>query len=338
MRYLVLSAALIWAASIVQALELEDHARFGADDAPQLVRIISNADISFFEPVITSYVEENPDTQVDYSVVSSAMLNAEISAGSGAFDIAISSAMDLQTKLANDGLAQSYVSATTQNLPDWAVWNDMVFAFTQEPAAIVLSKKAFADLPLPADRHELISLMRQYPDRFQGKVGTYDIRRSGLGYLFATQDTRASETYWRLTEVFGRLGARLYCCSSDMIRAIRSGELAVAYNVLGSYAANQAGDDQTVIVLPSDFTTIMLRTALIPANAPSPKLAGGFIEHLLQRSFGPDAQFIARDGWRPDQTSSALNRIRLGPGLLVYLDQLKKSAFSAEWEKAILQN
>lgn len=338
MRQLVLSLVLICAAGLAAAFEMEDRARFGADGDVPVLRIISTADIAYFEPMIASFLAENPDTAIDYVVASSTELMRALNEGAGTFDVAISSAMDLQTKLANDGGARRHRSAATQNLPDWAVWNDMLFAFTQEPAAIVVSKRAFRDLPIPRDRQDLIDLMRQHPDLFRGKIGTYDVRDSGLGYLFATQDSRASETYWRLTEVMGGLEARLYCCSSTMIEAVRTGELLIAYNVLGSYAANRADRDDFAIVLPSDFTTVMLRTALIPVTAPSPDLAEGFIDHLMARSHGSGAQPLAIAALDLGRVETAMNRIRIGPGLLVFLDQLKRRAFLSEWEAAILRN
>lgn len=338
MRYLVLSLVMICSTGLSHAFEIEDRAHFGSSQSENILRIISTADIDFFKPMISSYLAVNPDVEIDYVVASSTELMRAINDENQAFDLAVSSAMDLQTKLANDGKAQRYSSSATQSMPDWAIWNDMVFAFTQEPAAIVISKAAFKDLPIPEDRHELINLLRQHPDRFRGKVGTYDIRQSGLGYLFATQDTRASETYWRLTEVLGGLEARLYCCSSNMIDAVKTGELLIAYNVLGSYAINRADQSDFVIILPSDFTTIMLRTILIPHNAPSSELARSFVEHLLLQSYGQDAQPLANPALGLDLTRTALNRIRLGPGLLVYLDQLKARTFLSEWTSAILQD
>lgn len=338
MRYLVFSSILIFAAGLAHAFEVEARARFGPADADRELRIISTADVSFFEPMITSFLAAHSDVTLDYVVVSSAELVQAIVEEGQAFDVAISSAMDLQTKLANDGNARRHVSAQTLALPEWAIWNDMLFAFTQEPAAIILSKAGFGDLPIPQDRRALISLLRSHSDRFRGRVGTYDVRVSGLGYLFATQDTRASDTYWRLTEIMGGLDARLYCCSSDMIDAVKSGELLIAYNVLGSYAANREDRAEFAIVLPADFTTVMQRTALIPLNAPSPGLAATFIDYMLQRSHGAAAKPLTHPILDLSDVETALNRIRIGPGLLVFLDQLKKRAFLSEWENAILQN
>jgi hypothetical protein len=207
---------------------------------------------------------------IDYTVASSTEVMDGISREKQPFDIVISSAMDLQTKLANDGFARNHTSPATQDLPDWAVWNDMVYAFTQEPAGFVISNALFEGLPIPQNRQQLITALRQNPNRFKGRVGTYDIRKSGAGYLFATQDARASDTYWRLTEVMGTLDPTLYCCASEMIDDVVNGDLAVAYNVLASYAEKSPHKDKFTIILPSDFSIVMLRTILIPMTRTTP--------------------------------------------------------------------
>ncbi|NQY61746.1 MAG: ABC transporter substrate-binding protein, partial [Cognatishimia sp.] len=155
MRHLILSLGLTLWAGALAAIEIEDQAIFGDPDARQVLRILSTADISFFEPMVRSYLEENPNVAVDYTVASSTDVMEAIYEEQTSFDLAISSAMDLQTKLANDGLARVHSSNLTERLPDWAVWNDMVFAFTQEPAAFVISNKAFEGLAQPKDRQDL---------------------------------------------------------------------------------------------------------------------------------------------------------------------------------------
>lgn len=338
MRKSILSLSLMLVTGWAHAFEIEDVAYFGSKNSTQVLRILSTADIVFFEPMITSFLANYPEAAIDYTVASSTQVQRAIFDDGEAFDVVISSAMDLQTKLANDGFVQKHVSAETQALPAWASWNDMLYAFTQEPATIVVSKSGLTDFAVPQDRHELINLLRQHPEKFRGRLGTYDVRQSGLGYLFATQDTRASETYWRLTEVMGGLDVKLYCCSSDMIEALKSGELLIAYNVLGSYVVNREDHEDFSVILPSDFTTVMLRTAMIPVTARSPELSGAFIDHILQISFGEDAQPLTEPALDLKPIDTALNRIRMGPGLLVFLDQLKKQSYLAEWESAIVQD
>jgi iron(III) transport system substrate-binding protein len=343
MRHLILSFALMLAVPLAAlAFEIEERRMFGAGDAPVL-RIISTADVGFFAPIIDAFLSDNPDLSVDYVTVSSTELMRALHQEGAAFDVAVSSAMDLQTKLANDGMALAHESPATALLPDWARWRDHVFAFTQEPATIVVSRPAFATLGVPQTRQELISLLRENPEVFNGRIGTYDVRSSGLGYLFATQDARSSETFWRLAEVMGNLNLQLYCCSSDMIDDVASGRIAVAYNVLGSYAAARRDvADKIEIIEPDDFTTVMLRTALIPATSEQPQLAGLFVDHLIRAAWDGQDQGQAGRLLPPlhptgQGDDAAMRPIRLGPGLLVYLDRLKRAAFLSAWESAVLQ-
>ncbi|MCI4665250.1 MAG: ABC transporter substrate-binding protein [Neomegalonema sp.] len=341
-----LSATLLIAASLVaftpsHAYEIEAEKRFTAPSgaAKHTLEVISSADLAVFAPLVKAFQSENPDIEVRYVVASSAELYRAIALEGAAFDVAISSAMDLQTKLANDGLARAWRSTATASLPSWARWRDFVFAFTQEPAVVVLSTKALAGAPPPRTRAELIELLRANPERFRGRVGGYDVRKSGLGYLFSTQDARRSESFWRLTEALGELGLRLYCCSGDMISDLETGKLVVGYNILGSYAARRvAARDDLVIAPLSDYTHIMLRTALIPVRAPNPDLAGVFVDFLIASR--TRKVIAAKTGLTPLDPKAlaaepSLRPIVLGPGLLVYLDRLKRKAFLEVWTRTI---
>jgi len=337
MRYVYITLFLIFAPLQAFSLDIENSKFFGKSDAEVKIQILSTADIDFFAPMINLFLEEYPNFAINYIVASSAELFKEIKNEDHKFDLVISSAMDLQTKLVNDGYAVTHFPKINNTIPDWSTWNNRVFAFTQEPAAIVVSNKVFKDLPKPNNRQEVISLLRNNSSIFEERLGTYDVRTSGLGYLFATQDARASETYWRLTEVMGSLNTKLYCCSSDMIDAVESGELALAYNVLGSYALGRESDKFTII-LPEDSTTVMLRSIFITTNAEHPNEAGIFIDHLLRKTYIEKSSPISSSEILTSTTNSNLNRIRLGTGLLVYLDQLKYRSFLREWENSILQN
>jgi iron(III) transport system substrate-binding protein len=328
-RVSLLIPLLLLAAAPASAFEIVDPARLGPDTATRVLRVISTGDVALFQPVLDDFLTTRPGIAIDYTVASSSELARAFFEGKGAFDVAISSAMDLQTKLVNDGHARAHRSARTAALPDHARWRDHLFAFTEEPAAVLVSRAALEGLATPRTRQDLIALMRSNPQRFGGRVGTYDIRTSGLGYLFATQDARTSETFWRLAEVMGALGVRLYCCSGQMIDDVASGELALAYNVLGSYARAHPQRDRFVILLPEDFTTVMARTAFIPADSAQPALAGAFVDHLLITS---DA------GLWPTESQTAARPIRIGPGLLVFLDRFKRAAFIEEWASAMLQS
>lgn len=322
------------------AFETEAWSRYGPEDGPQL-RIISTADTSIMEPLIRTFIQARPESGVEYTVVSSTELMKAVAEEGAGFDLAVSSAMDLQTKLANDGFTRRHASEAVKLVPAWGSWRGHVFAFSQEPASIVLNPSAFTGLELPRSRPDLIALLRQHPDRFRGRIGTYDASTSGLGYLFATQDARTSESFWRLMEILGSLDVKLYCCSGSMIEAVARGDIAVAYNVLGSYArarSDLAG--RIEIIEPADYTNMMLRTAVILKGTENPVLAGAFVDHLLTAAWdspaAPEYPFQHFPHGEDGQPGT-LRPIQLGPGLLVFLDQLKRKRFLSEWESAVVQ-
>ncbi|MEO9819441.1 MAG: extracellular solute-binding protein [Paracoccaceae bacterium] len=336
--FAALSALFAWTTGAF-AFEIEAETTFPAATATVELRIISTADSAFFTPAVLNFQAAHANIAVTYVEASSTEAVKAISEGAS-FDLIVSSAMDLQTKLANDGFATVIRSSATSAVPEWAKWRDSVFAFTQEPATLVLSPTAFDGLPVPETRKALIEILREHPDRFRGRIGTYDIRQSGLGYLFATQDSRTSETYWRLTEVMGGLATQLYCCSLNMIEAVRSGELALAYNVLGSYARlPTVKTDDLVVIELADYTATMQRSILMLRNSENPDAARLFVDHLLSTAWStsdePAFGFSAE--LDPDDISVNRKPIRLGPGLLVFLDQHKRGQFQRAWENAILQ-
>lgn len=340
MRHACLAILLSCFASLVQALEIEDHRLF-AGTGDRVLRVISTADLEVFEPYLRAFQSSQPSLSIDYTVVSSTELHRAVREGA-AFDLALSSAMDLQFQLANDGFAQSHRSEATAALPDWARWRDLIFAFTAEPAVVVLSTQRFDGLELPTTRQELVTLLREYPERFEGAVGTYDVRDSGLGYLFATQEARSTDAYWRLSEVMGRLNPQLYCCSGQMIDDVAQGRLALAYNVLGSYAAERLARDsggQVQILGMEDFTNVILRTAIIPSQARETAAAGALIDMLarLGQRETPDDWPLPPLGQTGSDSLVGFGPIRLGPALMVYLDPLNRRAFLTEWENALEQ-
>lgn len=329
-------------ASVAAGFEIEDRRLYEATSERARLSVVSTADLDVFDPIIRAFQASQPGVTVDYVVTGTTDLMKALYDEGATFDLAISSAMDLQTKLANDGFALNHTPTTSTALPAWASWRDQLFAFTQEPAVVVVSDQFFPPGEAPQNRDELIALLRANPERFQGKIGTYDVRRSGFGYLMATQDSRNSDAFWRLMEVMGRLDAKLYCCSGDMIRDVASGKLALAYNVLGSYAASQqknTGGYQ--IIEMSDYVNIMSRTVLIPRTAKNVDDARAMLDFLLSlksRKDLVDATGLPAIDPSALRANPSLRPIRYGPGLLVFLDSLKRQSFLRNWENSLLQN
>jgi iron(III) transport system substrate-binding protein len=324
------------------AFEIEAEQRFGPAGATNELSVLSTTDISFFAPLAEAFLARQPNLALRYVQAGSQELFRAVDGEGAAFDLVISSAMDLQMKLANDGYARALPADLVAELPVWARWRDRLVSIAQEPVVLLLADAALPDGQAPPrSRRDLIALLRDHPQLFAGRIGTYDPRISGAGYLFLTQDARMSDSIWRLAEVMGRLDARLYCCSGDMIAGLLSGELLVGYNVLGSYAAANlpAGSGVQAIAL-EDFTVTLQRTALIPVNAPLPEAGAALLRFLLS----DEGQLIQSRAtgfavMRPETfaTQPWLRPIRLDPGLLSSLDSMTRRRFLAEWTAALDQ-
>jgi iron(III) transport system substrate-binding protein len=140
-------------------------------------------------------------------------------------------------------------------------------------------------------------------------------------------------------EVMGSLQTKLYCCSSDMIDDLADGTIAVAYNVLGSYAAARTDTkDALQIILPSDFPTTMMRTAFVSRSTLYPEDARSFLRHLIALQSGTvDRDVFLLPPLASQQDALGQSTISLGPALLTYLDDLKRATFIKEWVSAIIQ-
>ncbi len=344
MRLVLLLIALTWSIPAF-CVEIEDRRSYPAHEAEaeSTLHVIGTTEASVMEGLIQAYRLRHPKTAVIYDQATSRSVYDAIEANEtvdgSPYDLAISSAMDLQIKLVNDGRAREHRSVATARLPRWATWRDRIFGFTREPAVMIYNTDAFRDVPVPQSRFELVNLLRRMPEFFEGRIATYDPDVSGLGYLFATQDSLQSDTYWRLMEIFGNLSARLSCCSSEMLDKVASGEIALAYNVLGSYAQARRDAGASIgIVLPRDYTLLMVRTALIPGTSDNAEAAGDFIDFLVSDA---GREVIQHEAFLspalPAGDDGTLIPVRLGPGLLVFLDSLKRRAFLAEWASAVAE-
>src|SRR5437763_8760240 len=207
---------------------------------------------------------------------------SEAAAGSVAGDLLWSSAMDLQVKLANDAVAQAYTSPEASHLPQWAVWRNEAFATTFEPIVFVYNKRLLKAEEVPQSHADLAKALESAPDRWKGKVTSYDPERSGIGFLLITQDSRLDPNFAQTERAYGRVGVKLYTSVGAMLERNGSGEHLLGFNIFGSYAlARQQKDPSIAIAYPKDYTLAISRMALSPKNAKHPDAPKVFLDHLL---------------------------------------------------------
>lgn len=315
--------------------------------------IVSTTDTAVFAPVVADFQRLNPDIRVRYQLMDAEPLYSlfleEAQAGRPVGDMLLSTSMDLQVRLVNDGHAMPHSSDNTAAIPDWARWRDEAFGISFEPVVIVFNTALMRGRSVPASRSALLAELRRDPDFWRGRVGTYDIERSGLGYLLASQDARLHSESAVLIDALGDVGVVTSENTSALLDRMERGEIVMAYNLLGSYARGriEAGAPLT-IVYPQDYTLAVSRTALIPRNAANPRDARLFLDYLLslrgQRVLTEQSQLNAvrseiagpyhNLGIRSAEIG-LLKPIALGPGLLVYLDQRKRAAMIDSWRSSL---
>lgn len=348
MRRVACALCLCWVSALAVAADCLPR-----PSQPSALTIYSTTDTAVFDPVLRDFRKLYPDIAVCYVELDAAPLYErflhEIAAGHPQADVLLSTSMDLQVKLVNDGYAMPHFSENAHTMPAWARWRDEAFGFTFEPAVMVFNRRAMAGQAIPRSRQELLQLLKRDPERWRRRIGTYDISRSGAGYLMASQDARQSSEFGALIETFGDVDMQTEERTADLLDRLESGDLAIGYNLLGSYAQKRVDTGAPlVIVYPQDYTLALSRTAVLPKNAPNPASAHKFLEYLLSLR---GQQVLAIRGGLPAirheiegpygrlglavAQVGLLRPIALGPGLLVYLDKQKRQHLLGSWRTII---
>jgi iron(III) transport system substrate-binding protein len=277
---------------------------------------------------------------------------AEAAAGQGTADVTWSSAQDLQIKLVNDGYAVAYKSPEVPSIPAWANYKDTAYGVTYEPVAIVYNKRLVPEGDVPKNHEDLLKLLTAKPDAYKGKVTAYDPERSGVGFLFFTQDDLAWKQAWDLFKAFGKTEIKLYTSAGAMIERVTSGEHLIGYGVFGSYALSRSKKDANIgIVLPNDYTLIASRVAFVSSKAKNPNAGKLFLDYLLskrgQTLIANQAELYSlRDDVEGEATvakvkavvGDKIRPIKIDDDLASNLDATKRLKFLKQWQSALKGN
>ena len=352
MRVISTALALTLAAGPALA-EVELFPPLSGDEVQRLT-VYSSLDNDLAAPLVKAFQAHHPDLTVAYEDLLTGEIHdrivAESQAGGGTADMVFSSAMDLQIKLANDGYARPVITPDSEDWPDWANWRDTAYALTFEPAVFAYHKPSFAGREPPATRADLVRWMAEQPQAARGRVGTYDVERSGVGYLFLARDQELYPAIWSVVEAMGRADVQQFPTSGQLLERIADGRLAVGYNLLGSYVFDWMRRYPDIgMILPKDFTVVVSRVGLVPRDAHQPELGAEFLAFLMS----PEGQTLLSDTLRLSAVSlevggqespaggmESLAGLRLkpvpvSPGLLAYLDQATRAKLLARWNRAL---
>ena len=317
------------------------------------VVVYSALDTKAAQPLIKDFNALYPEIKVEYNDMNSTeMYNrfiAESASGQGSADVMWSSAMDLQVKLVDDGQAMTYASPEAAKLPSWAVYKNQGYGTTYEPAVFIYNKRLVTADEVPQDHAALVKLLTSKTEKFKGKVTTYDIEKSGVGFMFVIQDTKYFPAMKDLEKAFGATSYRVYSSTGNMLEKVSSGEHLLGYNVLGSYALVRAKKDPNLgVVLPKDYTLVLSRVMFIGKQAKNPNAAKVWTDYILsargQKLIGSDVELFAiRNDVEAEYTAASLNKqlgnnvkpIPVSSEIVAYLDPKKRLEFLNSWKTTL---
>lgn len=320
----------------------------GAKKEGKLV-VYGATDSKAAQPLIKDFNVLYPGITVEYNDMNSTEVYnryiSEVAAGGDTADVLWSSAMDLQIKLAAGGYAMPYKSVEAAKIPGWAVWKDMAWGTTFEPAAFVYNKRLVTGAEIPQTHADFARIIAQ--PKFRDKVTTYDIEKSGVGFMFMTQDAQDFPQFGALEQAFGTAKVRVQSSTGTMLERISSGENLIGYNVLGSYALVRAKSDPSLgVVLPKDYTLVMSRVQFISKSTKHPNAAKLWTDYILsqrgQTIIANESKLYAIRQDVTGATTSAelikeigeknIKPLPVGPQVTAYLEPAKRMAFLKQWK------
>src|SRR5258706_923170 len=317
------------------------------------VVIYSALDTKAAQPLIKDFNAAYPDIKVEYNDMNSTEIYnrfiAEVASGQGSADVLWSSAMDLQVKLVDEGNAMTYVSPETPKLPKWAVYKNQAWGTTYEPAVIIYNKRLVTGAEIPTDHASFVKVINGNLEKYKGKVTTYDIEKSGVGFMFVVRDMQLFAGMKDLVKAFGASQYKVYSSTGNMLEKVSSGEHLLGYNVLGSYALVRAKKDPNLgVQLPKDYTLVLSRVMFIGKSAKNPNAAKLWVDYILsqrgQKLIGSDVElFSIRDDVDAEYTAAKLNKqmggtvkpIPVSAEITQMLDSKKRLEFLGAWKAAV---
>jgi len=317
------------------------------------VVVYSTTDSAAAKFLIDDFKALYPGISVEYNDMNSTEVYnrfiSEKAANAGSADVLWSSSMDLQIKLANEGGALTYASPEIPHLPSWAVWKNEAFGTTYEPLAIVYNKRLLSGDEIPQSHADLLRVFTTKADKLKGKVTTYDIEKSGVGFMLITQDSKYNPQFWDMVKALGAVGPRVQSSAGTMMERISSGENLLGFNIFNSYAALRAKKDPSIgIVLPKDYTLVMSRVMFISKTAKNPNAAKLWLDYILSKrgqtiianqselgSIRNDVEGEMTVAGYTKQLGANAKPIPVSADLLVYLDQTKRLDFIKQWQAAM---
>ena len=315
------------------------------------VVVYSTTDTKAAGPLIKGFEAQYPGIKVEYNDMNSTELYnrylSEQASGGGSGDVVWSSSMDTALKLATE-YADEYASPEQSKLPKWAVWKNKAYGTNYEPVVFIYNKRLIPQGDVPDSHTALAKLIASQTDKFKSKVTTYDIEKSGLGFMLAVEDSKHDKEYFTHLADIAKGGLTVQSSTGTMMERVSSGENLVGYNILGSYAEARAKADKSLgVSYPKDYVLVLSRVSFISAEAEHSNAAKLWFDYVLSEkgqsilasqadipSLRNDIEGSNDIDGMTKLLGDALKPIPVDESLLEYLEPKKRLEFIKQWRTA----
>lgn len=264
-------------------------------------------------------------------------------------DMIITAAPDGWVKFVQKGEVQPYVSVEDANIPELGKIDKGVYAVSTDPMVFVWNKALLPEPP--KTMAELVSMIEAEPDKFAGKLVSYDAAGEGFGYGLNWYYTKAKgDEGWKTLEVIGSTKPTILTSGGKMIDAVLSGEAILGYfvsNITVQPRLAEAGQLLDYAFVP-DAQLVVVRGMAVTKNAASPNSAKLLLDYILssegQLAFSKGGLTAYRADVA-DQSPLHLAQVSKAVGgdqNLIFsrpeadiADQAKHDEFIARWQKAL---
>jgi iron(III) transport system substrate-binding protein len=225
--------------------------------------------------------------------------------------------------------------------------SNKAYGTTYEPVVFIYNKRLIPAGDVPDSHAALAKLIASQPDKFKSKVTTYDIEKSGLGFMLSVQDFKADPNYFKTLADVAKGGLAVQSSTGTMMERVSSGENLIGFNILGSYAEARAKTDPSLGISLSDYTLVLSRVSFISQQAQNSNAAKLWLDYVLsekgkvfwriRRIFPP---FVTISTGKNDidgltkMLGNALKPIPVDESLLEYLQPKKRLDYIKQWREA----
>lgn len=250
--------------------------------------VYSNISDTNWHPLLEGFHKKYPWIKVETLDLGSGTVHtrweAEVGSGARTADMLVSGANDRWARYTTEQAMLKYQSPELTKLPSFAQQKEGVYVMSTDPLVITYNAMLLSEKDRPTGFASLVKLTKQSPQKYKGKVTTYDPTRNSFGlaswWKFLSEK---GDDAWQQLRVLAPM-LRGETSGGLMNEKISTGEYLVGLGVSGITIfpkLDQPGGKVLGFSFPDDGTLVMSRGIGITKNTKNPNSAKLLLDFIL---------------------------------------------------------